>query len=99
MQKISQECYKSKSFRDNLWSEVSTTCVDSQWCYSYAERRMFYILFGITAVLGLLYFSGFTNEIASIYKSSKELQAQNSQNLQKAAKEKQTLTPEVNTGQ
>lgn len=90
MQTTKQDCYKSKEFKDHLWSEVSTTCQGGQWCYSAAERRLFYILFGLTIFLGAIYFSGFTNELASIYKSSKQLEAMNNQKINSMLEKKET---------
>lgn len=73
MQAKNQGYCQKTNFRQDLWSEVSASCDSDEWCYSYAERRLFYIIFGITAVLGVIYFSGFTNELASMFKSSRTL--------------------------
>lgn len=74
--------YCQNNFKDQLWSEVSVSCEEEGYCYSFAERRLFYVLFGVTIFLGVIYFSGFTNEVASIFKSTRELDKLNDLKIQ-----------------
>lgn len=73
MQTKKQNYCQPNNFKSTLWTEVSASCPEGEWCYSTVERRVFYIVFGFTAVLGIIYFSGFSTELASIFKSSRQL--------------------------
>jgi hypothetical protein len=64
--------YQNNNFKTALWKEVSKNCSDDFWCYTTFERRVFYALFGLTVVMGFLYFSGITNEIVQVYRMSSQ---------------------------
>lgn len=79
---LNKSYLKGSSFKQNLWSEVSTECSGGQWSYSFSERRLFFVLTIVTIFLMSVYLTGRMQEVKGLILDVNALDSVNSEKIQ-----------------
>lgn len=81
MTNLKQNYCKKSNYKDQLWNQLSSQCSGGHWCYSFSERRLFFLMFFIAFVLFIIYFSGIVTKSAQMSATLNSTDKVNSEKL------------------
>jgi hypothetical protein len=97
---ISINIKDTENFKSCLWKSISSDCCQgSRWCYSYSEKKLFFLVLGVLVSLGTVVFISLqhTQEYTSIREQLHTFQISNEDSLDALDNDSDDLQPNVNT--